>query len=254
MEGASALARPGLALVTPAEGRAAGFRPGTEGVAVDTARIHPTADVDESAQLGPRTTVWHLAQVRENAQLGSDCIVGRGAYVGPGVVIGDHVKLQNYALVYEPARLEDGVFIGPAAVITNDVFPRSTDVTGKLKRPADWDALAVVVRRGASIGARVVIVAGVVIGRWALVGAGAVVTRHVPDFALVAGVPARRIGWVGRAGSKLVADGEGRWRCPEVGERYEEADGVLTLVDDPDARKPRPFTVGLARAVLSGLK
>jgi acetyltransferase-like isoleucine patch superfamily enzyme len=146
------------------------------------------------------------------------------------VIIGDRVKLQNYALVYEPARLEDGVFIGPAAVLTNDVYPRSTDVTGKLKRPADWDALGVIVRQGASVGAHVVIVAGAEVGCWALVAAGAVVTRDVPDFALVAGVPARRIGWVGRAGSKLVADGDGWWRCPETGERYQEADGALTLV------------------------
>jgi len=197
---------------------------------MDTARVYATADVDQRARIGPRTTVWHLAQVRENAQLGSDCIIGRGAYVGPGVVIGDRVKLQNYALVYEPARLEDEVFIGPAVVLTNDVYPRSTDVTGKLKRPADWDALGVVVRQGASIGARAVILAGVEIGRWALVAAGAVVTRQVPDFALVAGVPARIIGWVGRAGSRLVAQDDGRWRCPETGEQYEEADGVLTLV------------------------
>ena len=97
--------------------------------------IHVTADVDETADLGPGTTVWHLAQIRENARLGSDCIVGRGAYVGPGVVIGDQVKLQNYALVYEPARLEDQVFIGPAVILTNDLFPRSADASGKLKRP-----------------------------------------------------------------------------------------------------------------------
>ena len=107
---------------------------------VDTPRVEQTADVAASAVLGPGTTVWHLAQVRENARLGNGCIVGRGAYVGPGVVIGDNVKLQNYALVYEPARLEDGVFIGPAAVLTNDLYPRSVDVTGKLKRSADWDA------------------------------------------------------------------------------------------------------------------
>jgi acetyltransferase-like isoleucine patch superfamily enzyme len=174
-----------------------------------------------------------LAQIRENARLGGECIVGRGAYVGPGVIIGDQVKLQNYALVYEPARLEDQVFIGPAVVLTNDVFPRATDVTGKLKRPADWEALAVIIRQGASVGARAVILAGVVIGRWALIAAGAVVTRDVPDFALVAGVPARRIGWVGRAGTRLVTDGAGRWRCPDTGERYREAGGVLTL--DPVA-------------------
>src|SRR5215470_9433689 len=178
---------------------------------VDTPRVEQTADVDASAVLGPGTTVWHLAQVRENARLGSGCIVGRGAYVGPGVVIGNNVKLQNYALVYEPARLEDGVFIGPAAVLTNDLYPRSVDVTGKLKRPADWNARGVVVRAGASLGARVVVVPGRVIGCWAMVAAGAVVTRDVPDFALVAGVPARRIGWVGRAGKRLVDSGAGRW-------------------------------------------
>ena len=196
-------------------------------------QICPTADVDSTAQLGPGTTVWHLAQVREKAQLGRQCIIGRGAYVGPGVVIGDRVKLQNYALVYEPARLEDEVFIGPAVVLTNDVYPRSADVTGKLKRPTDWDAFGVVVRRGASVGARAVILPGVVIGRWALVAAGAVVTRAVPEFALMAGVPARRIGWVGRAGSKLTADGPGRWRCPETGETFLESDVRLTLVSDP---------------------
>jgi acetyltransferase-like isoleucine patch superfamily enzyme len=196
---------------------------------LDIPRVERTADVDERAELGPRTVVWHLAQIRENARLGSACIVGRGAYVGPGVVIGDNVKLQNYALVYEPARLEDGVFIGPAAVLTNDVYPRSTDMTGKLKRPADWEARGVVVRHGASVGARAVILAGVEIGRWALVAAGAVVSRDVPEFALVAGVPARRIGWVGRAGIRLVPGGRDRWRCPETGELYAERDGVLSF-------------------------
>ena len=200
---------------------------------MDGTRIQPTADVDDSAVLGAGTTVWHLAQIRENARLGRDCIVGRGAYVGPGVVIGDNVKLQNYALAYEPARLEDNVFIGPAAVLTNDLFPRAVDVSGKLKRPADWDALGVVVREGASVGACAVVVAGRSIGRWALVAAGAVVTRDVPDFALVAGTPARRIGWVGHAGVRLEPSGDGRWRCPQTGNAYTERDGVLSEADQP---------------------
>src|SRR6266446_4094820 len=131
-----------------------------EGKPLDSPRVQPTADVDDSAVLGAGTTVWHLAQVRENARLGRSCIVGRGAYVGPGVIIGNNVKLQNYALVYEPARLEDDVLIGPATVLTNGRFPRSVDVTGKLKRPADWDANGVRVRAGASLGARSVVVAG----------------------------------------------------------------------------------------------
>ena len=163
-------------------------------------RVQPSADVDERAELGAGTNVWHLAQIREGARLGRSCIIGRGAYVGPGVVLGDNVKLQNYALVYEPARLEDAVFIGPAAVLTNDTYPRSVGVTGELKRPADWDARGVVVREGASVGARAVIIAGVEIGRWALIAAGAVVTRNVPDFGLYAGVPGEkdRMGGPGR--------------------------------------------------------
>src|ERR1700722_4222667 len=139
----------------------------------DGSMIADSADVADSAILGAGTYIWHLAQVREDAKIGRGCIIGRGAYVGPGVVLGDNVKLQNYALVYEPARLENAVFLGPAAVPTNDTAPRSVGVTGQLKRAADWQADGVVVREGASVGARAVILAGVEIGRWALVAAGA---------------------------------------------------------------------------------
>jgi len=191
--------------------------------------VQSTADVDDRAVLGAGTTVWHLAQIREDARVGCDCIVGRGAYIGPGVIIGDKVKLQNYALVYEPARLEDGVFIGPAAVLTNDQFPRSVDMAGKLKRPGDWGASGVVVREGASVGARAVVLPGRQIGRWALVAAGAVVTRDVPDFALAVGAPARRVGWVGRAGVRLIDTGDGLWRCPQTGEQYVESGEKLEL-------------------------
>ncbi|MDY0815565.1 acyltransferase [Kitasatospora purpeofusca] len=203
------------------------------------ARIEPTADVDGRAVLGAGTTVWHLAQVREDAVIGADCIIGRGAYVGPGVRIGDRVKLQNHALVYEPAVLEDGVFVGPAAVLTNDLYPRSVDVDGRLKRGEDWHARGVTLRRGCSIGGRAVLVAGVTVGRWALVAAGAVVHRDVPDFALVAGVPARRIKWVGRAGEPLRPVGADRWVCPRTGEEYREHDGLLAPVEAQSPAEPQ---------------
>src|SRR6476661_4268504 len=186
------------------------------------AHVEATADVSPDASIGNGTTVWHLAQVRENAVIGADCIVGRGAYVGPGVRMGDRWKLQNYDLVYEPAVLEDGVFVGPAAVFTNDSYPRSVTTEGALKRGHDWERVAVVCREGASIGARAVCVAPVTIGRWALVAAGSVVVHDVPDFALVAGVPARRLRWVGRAGVPLQSEGEGHWVCPATGEAYIE--------------------------------
>lgn len=192
-------------------------------------RVQPSADVAESAQIGSGSVVWHLAQVREDAVLGEHCVVGRGAYVGAGVRIGAGSKLQNYALVYEPAVLEGGVFVGPGAVLTNDLHPRAINPDGRPKDASDWHPVGVTVRRGASIGARVVCVAPVTIGSWAFVAAGAVVTTDVPDFTLVAGNPARRIGWVGRAGTRLEPTAAGGWRCPRTGETYDEDDGLLHL-------------------------
>jgi acetyltransferase-like isoleucine patch superfamily enzyme len=190
--------------------------------------VHAGAEVGEDVELGAGVAVWPLAQIREGARLGAGCIVGRGAYVGSGVIMGENCKLQNYALVYEPAVLEDGVFVGPAAVFTNDHYPRAIAADGRLKRGADWEPVGVTVRRGAAVGARAVCVAPVTIGRWAMVAAGAVVIKDVADFSLVAGVPARHIRWVGKAGVPLQETGAGAWRCPTTGERFVESGGVLT--------------------------
>lgn len=192
-------------------------------------QIVDSADVHPGAVIGADTTVWDAAQIRERAVLGRGCVVGRGVYVGPGVCIGDHVKIQNHALVYEPATIGDGVFIGPAAVLTNDLYPRAVNPDGRPRRQPDWQAVGVTVRTGASLGAGSVCVAPVTIGRWALVAAGSVVTTDVLDFALVAGVPARRRGWVGRAGVPLEDLGAAHWRCPQTEETYVESDGTLAI-------------------------
>lgn len=184
--------------------------------------VHPTADVADSATVGDGAKVWHYAQVRENARLGRNVIVGRGAYIGTGVDVGDNGKIQNYALVYEPASLAPGVFIGPAVVLTNDHFPRAVNPDGTAKSADDWHPVGVTVREGASIGASSTCVAPVTIGAWSLVGAGSVVIKDVPDFALVVGSPARRVGWVGRAGHPLTHDADDTWVCPVSGARYRQ--------------------------------
>jgi UDP-2-acetamido-3-amino-2,3-dideoxy-glucuronate N-acetyltransferase len=194
--------------------------------------VEPSAHVDPRAVVGAGTRVWHLAQVREGAKVGTDCVIGRGAYIGPGVQIGDRTKIQNHALVYEPAQIGVGVFIGPATVLTNDEYPRAVNPNGTPKGAADWVPVGVQVRDGAAIGARAVCVAPVTIGAWALVAAGSTVVKDVPDFALVAGTPAKRIGWVGRAGIPLKpGESRGEWVCPRTGTLHrEDRDGHLEEV------------------------
>jgi UDP-2-acetamido-3-amino-2,3-dideoxy-glucuronate N-acetyltransferase len=191
--------------------------------------IAVSATVAESALLGMDVQIWDLAQIRERVELGDNCIVGRGAYIGTGVSVGANSKIQNDALVYEPAILGAGVFVGPAVVLTNDTFPRAINPDGSQKISADWSPTGVTIEEGAAIGARAVCVAPLNIGRWATVAAGAVVTKDVPAFALVAGVPARQIGWVGKAGRPLVSSGD-HWVCPVTGENYKEADDGLMEV------------------------
>ncbi|WP_339619598.1 acyltransferase [uncultured Salinibacterium sp.] len=184
--------------------------------------VHDTADVADSAVISTGSKVWHYAQVREKARLGENCVVGRGAYVGTGVEVGANCKIQNYALVYEPARLAQGVFIGPAVVLTNDHFPRAINADGTSKSADDWEPVGVDIREGASIGANSTCIAPLVIGRWALVGAGSVVVKDVPEFALVVGSPAKRVGWVGTAGHPLTHVSGDDWTCPVTGAMYRQ--------------------------------
>lgn len=179
-------------------------------------RVHPTADVSAKANIGEGASVWHQAQVREGATLGPGCIIGKGVYIGADVSLGANCKVQNYSCVYEGNTLEDGVFVGPEVVFTNDRYPRAINPDGTLKASSDWELQGTLVKYGAAIGSRSVILPGLTIGRWALVAAGSVVTKDVLDHAIVAGNPARPRGWACVCARPLTDD----LVCPECGRRY----------------------------------
>jgi UDP-2-acetamido-3-amino-2,3-dideoxy-glucuronate N-acetyltransferase len=183
-----------------------------------SARVHATADLEPDVTVGSGTSIWHRAQVRTGARLGSECVIGRDVFVDEGVVIGDKVKIQNGALIYNGVTVGNGVFIGPGAILTNDRYPRAVTSTGDLARAADWQVRPIVLEDGCSIGAGAVVVAGVTVGRYATVGAGGIVTRDVPNHALVVGSPAHRIGWVCACGARLL-DSKGEPMAAEPG-RY----------------------------------
>jgi UDP-2-acetamido-3-amino-2,3-dideoxy-glucuronate N-acetyltransferase len=181
--------------------------------------VHDSSYVDERVAIGAGTRIWHFSHVLSDTTIGRNCVIGQNAMIGPHVAIGDDCKIQNNVSIYKGVTLEDGVFCGPSCVFTNVLTPRS-----QIERKDEF--LPTRVRRAATIGANATIVCGVELGEYCLVAAGAVVTRDVPAFALVAGVPARRIGWVSHAGDRLGPD----LVCPREGRRYREIDG-RTLVE-----------------------
>lgn len=186
--------------------------------------IHETAIVDEGADIGPGTRVWHFAHVMGSARIGRDCSLGQNVFVGANVVLGDNVKVQNNVSIYDGVTIEDDVFLGPSMVFTNVINPRSA-----VSRKADY--LPTLVRRGASIGANVTVVCGTTLGEFAFVGAGAVVTRDVPDYALVVGNPARVAGWMCVCGEKLDLETREAATCPACGRAYRRDGSTVRPAD-----------------------
>lgn len=174
---------------------------------VHAAKIHWSAEVSPTARVGEGTQIWNEAQVRDGARIGCQCMLGKGVYIDVDVIVGDRVKLENRVSVFKGARLAGGVFVGPHTCLLNDKLPRAITPQGDLKGPADWVVSGVTVEEGAAIGGGCTVLPGVKIGRFAMVGAGSVVTRDVPDHALVFGNPARLVGHVCECGARLQADG-----------------------------------------------
>jgi UDP-2-acetamido-3-amino-2,3-dideoxy-glucuronate N-acetyltransferase len=178
--------------------------------------VHPTAVVDTTAKMGEGTKIWHFVHVRENVEIGKDCVLGHSVYVDKDVRIGNSVKLENRVTVYKGVTIENDVFVGPHVTFSNDLYPRSFDV--------DWKTVETLVREGASIGAGSVVVCGVAIGKYAMVGAGSLVTRDVPSHALVYGNPAEVRGFVCKRGRRLEKGGKDRdfvlMKCPRCKEKY----------------------------------
>jgi UDP-2-acetamido-3-amino-2,3-dideoxy-glucuronate N-acetyltransferase len=192
-------------------------------------RVHPTAEVSSEAVVGPGSSIWNQAQIRERARIGAGCVIGKNVYVDVDVVIGDHVKVQNNVSLFHGVTIEDGVFIGPHVCFTNDRVPRAVNVDGSPKSDDDWEVVPTLVRMGAALGANSTILPGVTIGRWAMVGSGSVVTRDVADHELIAGNPARRLGSVCPCGQPLRDGDDGRGfagPCPGCGNAFPPEDAA----------------------------
>jgi acetyltransferase-like isoleucine patch superfamily enzyme len=193
-----------------------------------SAQISDLAIVSSKAVLGEGVTIWDFSKVRENSIIGDFTLIGDYVYIDVDVKVGKNCKIQNSSMLFDPCHLHDGVFIGPGVILTNDRNPRAITSLGVKKSAKDWEKVGVEVLIGASIGARTVCIAPVKIGKWSMIGAGSVVTRNVPDFALVLGNPARQVGWVGKAGKRLDLINDSLYSCPSTNEKYTLQNGILT--------------------------
>ena len=187
---------------------------------------HETAVIDQGCTIGEGTKIWHFSHVMPNCTIGKRCNIGQNVVVSPEVVLGENVKVQNNVSIYTGVICEDDVFLGPSMVFTNVINPRSA-----VNRKSEY--AKTVVKKGASIGANATIVCGHDIGKYAFIGAGAVVTKTVPDYALVVGNPARQIGWMSEQGHRLEFDASGQSTCPGNGEKYKLEDTLVTKIDSP---------------------
>jgi UDP-2-acetamido-3-amino-2,3-dideoxy-glucuronate N-acetyltransferase len=191
----------------------------------DAFQAHPSAIIDEGAQIGEDTRIWHWVHVSSGARIGERCILGQNVFVGGKAVIGNNVKIQNNVSVYDMVTLEDDVFCGPSMVFTNVYNPRAAV-------PRKHEYRGTHVKRGATLGANSTVICGVTIGEYAFIGAGTVILRDVPDYALMVGVPARQIGWISRHGEKLAlpVSGSAEAKCPITGECYRLAGNHCNLI------------------------
>jgi UDP-2-acetamido-3-amino-2,3-dideoxy-glucuronate N-acetyltransferase len=195
--------------------------------------VHQSAYIDDPCEIGAGTKVWHFSHVMPRCRIGKKCILGQNVHVATGVVIGDNVKIQNNVSLYDGAVIEDDVFLGPSCVLTNITNPRSQIVRRSLYEKT-------LIRRGASVGANATIVCGITVGRYAFIAAGAVVTKDVPDYALIIGVPGRVAGWMSRHGYRLsVPDAGGTMTDSQTGWKYKLENGVVRCLD-LDEESPLP--------------
>ncbi len=196
--------------------------------------VHESAYVDQPCEIGRGTKIWHFSHVMKNAKIGANCNIGQNVNIDGGVVVGNNVKIQNNVSLYTGVIVEDDVFLGPSCVLTNITNPRSQVSRRKLYEKT-------ILRRGATVGANATIVCGIELGRYCFIGAGAVVTKDVPDYALMIGAPARQAGWMSRHGIRLSKpDSEGVMVCAESGYRYKETEPVVLRCLDLDEESPLP--------------